>query len=144
MLVDVDLGHGQTRGGAIEPLGILLHAKQIEIAIRAQIGLGTVENHLPAVEDLGCRIKRQRPIRPDDRIVPAPSSRVLLREHARGEVPSEPERIRQNSWRRLCCRLDADVELAHEAFSWRKCATSDFHSSSSAASAAFLPARRYQ
>ena len=94
VFVDVDLGHGETRGGTIEPLDVLLHAKQIEIAIRAQIGLGTVENHLPAVEDLGCRIKRQRLIGPDHRIVPAPSGRVMLREHARSEVPPETQRAR--------------------------------------------------
>src|SRR5258708_4150526 len=117
MFVDVDLRHRETSCGAIEPIGILLYTKQIEIAVRARVGLRAIENHLSAMENLRCGIERQRPIRPDDRVVPAFSRRVVLREHACGEMPPETQRVRQHGGRRLRYRFDANVELAHETFS---------------------------
>src|SRR5258708_14231855 len=134
MFVDVDLRHRETSCGAIEPIGILLYMKQIEIAVRARVGLRAIENHLSAMETLRCGIERQRPIRPDDRIVPAFSRRVVLREHACGEMPPETQRVRQHGGRRLRYPFDANVELAHKTFSPRKFRTSPLPSSSNSTS----------
>ncbi len=83
--------HAHATGRLIEAFSIQSGAEQVDVAIVPPIGLGPVEDHLSVVVDRRGRIKLERPVGTDSRVVPAVLCVVTLGEHAVGEHSAEAE-----------------------------------------------------
>ena len=86
-----DVGHAQTVGGIVEPVGVAVRAEQLHAAIGGAVGLHALKNFLRVVEHRGGRVHGQRAVGDDAGIMPALACGVVHEEHMVGENFAETQ-----------------------------------------------------